>query len=235
MDWNDEFFSRNALLLGSDAMHRLRSATATVFGLGGVGSWAAEFLARAGVGHLILIDDDRVAASNINRQMPALSSTIGDYKAEVSAHRVRDINPAAEVLALCARYTPETRERFFSERTDYIIDAIDSVDCKLDLIVTARERGVPIISSMGAANKCDPSGFIITDISKTEVCPLAKKIRLELRKRGVFHHDVIYSRQQPVKPQGGSVSLGSVSWVPPVAGIMLAGYVAMRLAGVGQD
>jgi tRNA A37 threonylcarbamoyladenosine dehydratase len=217
-------------------MERLKRATVAVFGLGGVGSWAAEFLARAGIGRLLLIDNDCVVPSNLNRQMPALSSTIGEYKAVVVAQRIRDINPAVEAISICARYTPETREHFFNEHMDYIIDAIDSVDCKLDLIVTALGRGVPIISSMGAANKLDPSGFIITDIAKTEVCPLAKKIRLELRKRGVNHHEVIYSRQSPVKPHGdGAVPLGSVPWVPPVAGIMLAGHTAMKIAGIKPD
>lgn len=229
-------FIREEMLLGKQAMERLAQAHVAVFGIGGVGSYAAEALARAGVGRLTFIDNDTVGESNINRQLIALTSTLGRPKAEVMAERARDINPNAGVRAIVGLYSAETREEFFAERYDYIIDAIDLVSCKLDLIQTAMERGVPIISSLGTGNKLDPTKFEITDISKTKNCPLARVMRKELRSRGIEHHKVLYSPEEPLKPAeletpppGRRSIPGSVSWVPSCAGLMLAGEAVKEL------
>lgn len=229
-------FIREEMLLGKQAMERLAQAHVAVFGIGGVGSYAAEALARAGVGRLTFIDNDTVGESNINRQLIALTSTLGRPKAEVVAERARDINPNARVRAIVGLYSAETREEFFTERYDYIIDAIDLVSCKLDLIQTAMERGVPIISSLGTGNKLDPTKFEITDISKTKNCPLARVMRKELRSRGIEHHKVLYSPEEPLKPAeletpppGRRSIPGSVSWVPSCAGLMLAGEAVKDL------
>lgn len=229
-------FIREEMLLGKQAMERLAQAHVAVFGIGGVGSYAAEALARAGVGRLTFIDNDTVGESNINRQLIALTSTLGRPKAEVMAERSRDINPNAQVRAIVGLYSAETREEFFTERYDYIIDAIDLVSCKLDLIQTAMERGVPIISSLGTGNKLDPTKFEITDISKTKNCPLARVMRKELRSRGIEHHKVLYSPEEPLKPAeletpppGRRSIPGSVSWVPSCAGLMLAGEAVKDL------
>ena len=212
-----------------------------VFGIGGVGSYAAEALARGGVGRLTFIDSDTIGESNINRQIIALGSTLGRPKAEVMAERARDINPAAEVRAICGLYNAESRESFFNVKYDYIIDAIDLVSCKLDLIETAMSRGIPIISALGTGNKLDPTKFEITDISKTKNCPLARVMRKELRGRGIEHHKVLYSPEEPLKPADmetpppGRRSIpGSVSWVPSCAGLMLAGEVIKDIALSGE-
>ncbi|MDD6189135.1 MAG: tRNA threonylcarbamoyladenosine dehydratase [Clostridiales bacterium] len=232
-----ERFIREEMLLGPEAMAKLAGAHVAVFGIGGVGSHSAEALVRGGVGKLTFIDNDTVGKSNINRQLIALTSTLGRPKAEVMAERARDINPYAEVRAICGLYSAETREEFFAERYDYIIDAIDLVSCKLDLIETAMARGIPIISSLGTGNKLDPSLFEITDISKTKNCPLARVMRKELRARGIEHHKVLYSPEEPLKPiemetppPGRRSIPGSVSWVPSCAGLMLAGEVILGLA-----
>lgn len=234
-----ERFIREEMLIGAEAMKKLAGAHVAVFGIGGVGSYAAEALARGGIGKLTFIDHDTIGESNINRQLIALSSTVGRYKAEVMAARARDINPEAEVDAICALYNAENRENFFKERYDYIIDAIDLVSCKLDLIETAMSRGIPIISSLGTGNKFDPTQFVITDISKTKNCPLARVMRKELRARGIEHHKVLYSAEEPVKPAemetpppGRRSIPGSVSWVPSCAGLMLAGEVIQNIAGM---
>lgn len=227
-----EQFVRMTMLLGDAAPALLSQKHVAVFGVGGVGSFCAEALARAGVGQITLVDDDVVAESNLNRQLVALHSTIGQPKAEVMAARIRDINPACHVRALVKRYEPETREDFFSLGFDYIADAIDSVGCKLDLIETAIQRNIPILSSMGTGNKLDPSQFVITDLSKTSGCPLARVMRRELKGRGILHHQVLFSPELPRKPripEGQKPVPGSVAWVPPCAGLMIAGKIVQDL------
>ncbi|MGM9651580.1 MAG: ThiF family adenylyltransferase [Faecousia sp.] len=229
-------FLREEMLLGADSTARLRASHVAVFGIGGVGSYAVEALARAGVGALTLIDNDTVGETNLNRQLCALHSTIGQYKAEVMAGRVRDINPDCRVTPLPLLYNEASKERFFQEKYDYIIDAIDLVSCKLSLIQTAMRRGIPIVSAMGTGNKLDPSKFCITDISKTSGCHLARIMRRELRSRGIVHHTVLYSQELPAAaeqreapPPGRRSVPGSVSWVPSCAGLMLAGFVVQQL------
>ncbi len=229
-------FIRQEMLLGREAMERLSRAHVIVFGIGGVGSYVVEGLARAGVGALTLVDSDTVGISNINRQLCALHSTVGQYKSDVMAARVRDINPDCRVTSLPFLYNEESKERFFSQDYDFIVDAIDLVSCKLSLIMTARERNIPIISAMGTGNKLDPTQFRITDISKTSGCHLARIMRKELRNRGILHHTVLYSEELPQTPQSleepppGRRSIpASLSWVPSVAGLMLAGHVIRTL------
>lgn len=235
-------FLREEMLLGADATARLRVSHVAVFGIGGVGSYAVEALARAGVGALTLIDNDTVGETNLNRQLCALHSTIGQYKAEVMAGRVRDINPDCRVTPLPLLYNEASKERFFQEKYDYIIDAIDLVSCKLSLIQTAMSRGIPIVSAMGTGNKLDPSKFCITDISKTSGCHLARIMRRELRSRGIVHHTVLYSQELPAAaeqreapPPGRRSVPGSVSWVPSCAGLMLAGFVVQQLINPEAD
>ncbi len=234
---DDKRFLREEMLLGPDALARLRAAHVIVFGIGGVGSYAVEALARAGVGALTLVDCDTVGETNINRQLCALQSTLGRYKAEVMAERVRDISPDCRVRAWNLLYSDETHERFFDCHYDYLIDAIDLVSCKLSLIQRAHERQIPIISSMGTGNKLDPTQFQITDIYKTSGCHLARVMRRELRSRGITAHTVLFSPELPHKPleleappPGRRSIPASVSWVPSCAGLMLAGHVVMRLA-----
>ena len=232
----EEAFLREEMLLGARAMECMRRAHVIVFGIGGVGSYAAEGLARAGIGRLTLVDNDTVGTTNLNRQLCALHSTLGQYKSDVMAARVRDINPDCRVTSLPELYSEETKERFFTEAYDYIVDAIDLVSCKLSLIQTAKERCIPIISAMGTGNKLDPTRFCITDISKTSCCHLARIMRRELRSRGILHHTVLYSEELPMTPEeleapppGRRSIPGSVSWVPSCAGLMLAGYVVQAL------
>ena len=234
-------FIRQEMLLGSEAMQRLAQANVIVFGVGGVGSYAAEGLARAGIGALTLVDNDTVGISNLNRQLCALHSTLGQYKSDVMAARIRDINPLCRVTSMPMLYNEESKEKIFAERYDYIVDAIDLVSCKLSLIQTAMERGVPIISAMGTGNKLDPTRFRITDISKTSGCHLARVMRRELRNRGILHHTVLYSEELPQTPEpleappAGRRSIpASVSWVPSCAGLMLAGYVVQQLAAENE-
>lgn len=224
---------RTAMLLGRDAPDKLADKHVAVFGIGGVGSFCAEALARAGIGTLTLIDDDTVSESNLNRQLVALRSTIGLPKTEVMAARIADINPDCRVTVLTRRYEPQTREDFFQRIPDYIADAIDSVACKTDLIATALQRSIPIISAMGTGNKLDPSQFTITDLSKTSGCPLARVMRRELKQRGIVHHTVLYSTETARKPlfqPSECVNVpGSVSWTPSCAGLMMAGYIVQKL------
>ena len=233
---NKEQFLRTEMLLGEAAMDRLASSHVAVFGLGGVGSWCAEALARAGVGALTLVDNDQVGLTNINRQIQALHSTVGLDKTEALARRVRDINPDCSLCLISEKYEADSRGRFFDVRYDYIVDAIDLVSCKLDLIETALGRGIPIISSMGTGNKLDPSQFRVADLSKTEGCALARILRKELKKRGIVHHKVVFSPELPVKsaqmeepPPGRRTVPASAPWVPPVAGFLLAGAVIQDL------
>ncbi len=232
-------FLREEMLLGAAAMQRLAQAHVIVFGIGGVGSYVAEGLARAGVGALTLVDNDTVGRTNLNRQLCALHSTIGQYKSDVMARRILDINPDCRVTSMPELYNDERKERFFSQRYDYIVDAIDLVSCKLSLIQTALERNIPIVSAMGTGNKLDPTQFCITDIAKTSGCHLARIMRRELRARGIEHHTVLYSQEVPQKPDeleapppGRRTIPGSVSWVPSCAGLMLAGYVVQELIKV---
>ncbi len=232
-------FIRQEMLLGAETMQRLRQAHVIVFGIGGVGSYVAEGLARAGIGALTLVDSDTVGVSNLNRQLCALHSTLGQYKSDVMAARIRDIHPLCRVTSMPMLYCEADKEAFFQERYDYIVDAIDLVSCKLSLIQTAIERGIPIVSAMGTGNKLDPMRFRITDISKTSGCHLARVMRRELRNRGILHHTVLYSEELPrtpadleTPPPGRRSIPASVSWVPSCAGLMLAGYVVQQLADI---
>ncbi len=229
-------FIRLQMALGEASLEKLRQSHVAVFGIGGVGSYTAEALARAGVGSITLVDNDTVGLSNLNRQLCALHSTLGQYKAEAMAERIRDINPDCKVRAICALYTEEDKLRFFDTDYSYIADCIDLVSCKLSLIMNARERHIPILSALGTGNKLDPSRFAITDISKTTGCPLARVIRKELRARGVNHHTVLFSPEEPLTPiqmeappPGRRSIPASVSWVPSVAGLMIAGHIVLEL------
>lgn len=235
----DHRFLRTEMLLGPEAMERLAVSHVAVFGLGGVGSWCAEALARSGVGELTLVDNDDVGLTNLNRQVEATLSTLGMPKAEAMAQRIRDIHPACVTHPRVEKYEADARESFFAARYDYIVDCIDLVSCKLDLIETAIRRDVPILSALGTGNKLDPSQFRIGDLSKTEGCPLARVIRKELRARGIQHHRVLWSPEEPKQPlqreappPGRRSVPGSVAWVPPVAGLMMAGDVILTLAGL---
>ena len=208
----DERFLRTEMLLGRQAMERLAASHVAVLGLGGVGSWCAEALARSGVGALTLTDHDEVGLTNLNRQAQALVSTLGQPKALAMARRVKDIAPDCQVTARVEKYQAESRDAFFSARYDYVVDCIDLVSCKLDLIETALGRGVPILSALGTGNKLDPTQFRIGDISKTEGCPLARVIRKELRARGILHHRVLWS------PEGAVRSRAAWPGCPPWLG-----------------
>lgn len=233
----DHQFLRTQMLLGEDAMAALHRSHVAVFGLGGVGSYAVEALARSGVGELTLIDDDAVSPTNLNRQLEALHSTIGQRKTDAVAARCRDINPGILLHPICARYDAEHREMFFSTRYDYIIDAIDTVSSKLDLIQTALARDIPILSALGTGNKTDPSQLRIDDISKTFNCSLARVMRKELRARGITHLRVVFSPELPASPEAleapppGRRSVpASLVWVPGCAGLMMAGEVILTLS-----
>ncbi len=226
-------FSRTALLLGDEAIEKLKKARVAVFGVGGVGGYTVEALARSGVGAIDLIDNDRVSLSNINRQIIATHNTIGQLKVEVAKERVLDINPNCEVKAYPVLYMPETTDRFDFSQYDYVVDAIDTVTGKIELVMRAQEKGTPIISSMGAGNKLDPTAFEVADIYKTSVCPLAKVMRRELKKRGVKKLKVVYSKEEAITPVGeieedmpGRRSIpGSIAFVPSVAGLIIGGEV----------
>ena len=228
-------FLRSEMLLGQPAMDRLARSHVCVVGLGGVGSFAAEVLARSGVGELTLIDQDVYSESNINRQLGALTSTVGLPKAEVLARRVGEVNPDCRVQPLVGQYTGEDRERFW-RGYDCVVDCIDLVSCKVDLICQAQARGVPILSALGTGNKLDPSLLEVTDLARTRGCPLARVMRRELGRRGIRHLKVVYSPEEPVwcqqledPPPGRRSVPGSVSWVPPAAGILLGGAAVMEL------
>lgn len=245
----EERFCRTAMLIGEAGLVRLKTARVAVFGIGGVGSFAAEALARAGVGRLVLVDNDAVAASNINRQLAALCSTLGRSKAAVMKERIEDVNPAAEVEIVEEFFLPERAGLFFHGSYDYIVDAIDTVAGKVGLVMAAKERTIPIVSSMGAGNKLDPTKFEVADIYETSVCPLARVMRRELRSRGVEALKVVYSTEKPRRPlfavqeesagRGEQVFSkqppGSVSFVPSVAGLILASVVVRELAGMAQE
>ncbi len=228
--------TRTELLLGYGAVKRLSDAHVAVFGVGGVGGFAVEALARAGVGEITLVDSDEVSDSNVNRQIIALSSTVGRTKVDVMKDRIKDINPDASVHAVKLFYSEQTRESFDFTKYDYVIDAIDSVRSKVDLIATVKRVGTPIISAMGAGKKLDPTRFEVSDISKTSVCPLARAVRAALRKEGVTSLKVVYSKEPPVCPPCDAPSLpegesapGSVSFVPSVMGLIIGGEVIKDL------
>lgn len=232
----NERLKRSAMLLGGDKIDTLEKSCVAVVGLGGVGSWCAEALARSGVGKLILLDEDVVALSNINRQACALNSTVGKSKAEVVAARVRDISSDIEIICLHARYEACEREILFSHKIDYIADCIDVVTCKLDLIETAIERNIPIISALGTGNKLDATKLKVADISKTSGCSFARVIRKELRERGILHHKVVYSEELAIKtttdevpPKGRRSVPGSVIWVPASAGLLMAQEIVLEM------
>ena len=238
----NSFCSRTAMLLGEEGVKKLKNARVALFGVGGVGSFTAEALVRAGVGALDLFDNDTVCESNLNRQLIALRSTIGQYKVDAAKARLLDINPEANIGAYRLFYLPETAEQVNLSQYDYIIDCIDTVAAKIDLAVRAEELGVPIIASMGTGNKLNPAAFEVADIYKTSVCPLARVMRTELKKRGVRGLKVVYSREIPrtpiptesEEPQQGSrrATPGSVSFCPSVAGLILAGEVVRDLTGI---
>lgn len=234
-------FSRTELLIGAEGLENLRNATVMVLGVGGVGSHCIEALARSGVGRLILVDNDKVSQTNINRQSFAYQSTVGEYKTKLMKDRIYDINPAADVVTYETFVLPENLQEIFKKKVDYIIDAIDTVTAKLALVEYAKEHNIPIISCMGTGNKLHPEMFEITDISKTSVCPLCKVMRKELKNRGIYHLKVLYSKEKPIDTSGADTgedkgmrrSLpGSIAFVPPVAGLMIAGQVIREIAGV---
>ncbi len=247
-------FSRTQLLFGAEAMEKLYHARVAVFGIGGVGGYTAEALARSGIGTLDLIDDDKVCLTNINRQIFATRKTVGQYKVDVAEQRILDINPDAVVHTYKTFYSPDTAEQFDFTLYDYVVDAIDTVTGKLELVEQAEKAGVPIISSMGAGNKLDPTAFEVADIYETSVCPLARVMRRELKKRGIKKLKVVYSKEPAMTPiDDMAVSCrancicppgtertctqrrqvpGSNAFVPPVAGLIIAGEVVKDIAGL---
>ena len=245
-----EQFTRTALLLGEEGIHKLNRSRVAIFGIGGVGGYTVEALARSGVGHFLLVDNDKVALSNLNRQIIATLDTVGRYKTQVMKERILSINPEAEVETRECFFLPENAEEFDFSSIDYVVDAVDTVSAKLELAVRCQALGVPLISAMGSGNKLDPSAFSVSDLSKTEGCPLARVMRKELRKRGIHHLKVVWSREEPRAPlappeaelpPGGDTRPassprravpGSVSFVPGAAGLVLAGAVIRDLAGL---
>ncbi len=234
-------YSRTELLVEKEGLQRLKDATVMVLGVGGVGSHCIEALARSGVGRLILVDNDKVTLTNINRQSIAYHSTIGQYKTKLMKDRIWDISSEIEVITHKKFILPENLHEIFDRKVDYIIDAIDTVTAKLALVEYAKQQDIPIISCMGTGNKLHPELFEITDISKTSVCPLCKVMRKELKERGIKHLKVLYSKEKPVDTSGKSTGEnmgkrralpGSISFVPPVAGLLIAGEVIRTLAGV---
>lgn len=233
MNTDREQFQRTAMLIGDDGVKRLSESRVAVFGLGGVGGYAVEALARAGVGELDLIDRDVFSESNINRQILATRQTIGRAKTDVARERVAEINPEIKVNTYFSFFLPENASDFPFEQYDYVVDAIDTVSGKIALVECAKKAGVPIICAMGAGNKLDASAFEIADISKTSVCPLAKVMRHELKVRGIRNVKVVYSKEMPVRAQTGEEGArtpGSISYVPSVMGLLLAGEVIRELS-----
>ncbi len=236
-----EAFSRTKLLLGEDGLAKLAKARVAVFGIGGVGSFAAEALCRAGIGHFLLVDSDTIDVSNINRQIHATTRTVGQKKTDVMRTRMLEINPAADVRTKCEFYGPDRAEAFFTEPPDYIVDAVDTVTAKISLVVEAEKRNIPIISAMGAGNKLDPTRFEVADLYQTSVCPLAKVMRKELKKRGIPRLKVVYSKEPPIRPDVAETedarrqTPGSVPFVPSAAGLILASEVVRDLLGVKRQ
>ena len=234
-------FSRTELLIGQEGLSRLKNATVMVLGVGGVGSHCIEALARSGVGTLILVDNDKVSLTNVNRQSIAYLSTVGEYKTKLMKDRIEDIHSSAAVFTHEKFVLPDNLEELFDRKVDYIVDAIDTVTAKLALVEYANAHGIPIISCMGTGNKLHAELFEISDISKTSVCPLCKVMRKELKSRGIHHLKVLYSKEKPIDIKGQEtgedkgqrrVLPGSVSFVPPVAGLLIAGEVIREIAGI---
>ena len=228
-------FERTALLLGKASVEKLARKRVAVFGVGGVGGFVCEGLVRAGIGAIDIVDKDTVALSNLNRQLIALHSTVGKNKVDVLEERLKDINKNLIIKKYKCFFLPETSETFDFREYDYVVDAIDTVTGKIELILKANEAGVPIISAMGAGNKLDPTAFQVSDIYKTSVCPLARVMRRELKKRGVEKLKVVYSKEEPIKPQfeeGEEVVPGSVSFVPPALGLIIASEIVKDLIRV---
>ncbi len=239
----EEWITRTGLLLGSDGIEKLKSAKVAIFGVGGVGGYVAEALARSGIGNFVLVDSDCVDVTNINRQIIALNSTVGKLKVDVMKDRISDINPLAKVEARACFYLPENAGEFDFSEYSYVVDAVDTVSAKLSIIERAKEAGVPVISSMGAGNKLDASAFRVSDIYKTKVCPLAKVMRHECKKRGIKKLKVVYSEEEPLRqsadtdPQlkaSGRPAPGSIAFVPSVCGLIIAGEVVKDLTGAGR-
>ena len=229
----EEQFVRTELLLGPEAMERLKASRVAVFGIGGVGGHAVEALARSGIGALELIDNDKVSVSNLNRQIIALQSTIGRYKTEVMRERILDINPKADVSIRNCFYLPEAADDFDFSAYDYVVDAIDTVTGKISLVLEAKKAGPPIISSMGAGNKLTPGAFEVADIYETSVCPLARVMRRELKRRGIERLKVVYSKEKSGELVRKEERVpGSTAFVPAVAGLILAGEVIKDLTGI---
>lgn len=249
-------FSRTELLLGAEAMEKLKNSRVAVFGIGGVGGYAVEALARSGVGAFDLIDDDRVCLTNINRQIIATENTVGKYKVDVAKERILDINPKCDVITHKTFFMPDTKDQFDFSNYDYVVDAIDTVTGKKEIILCAKQAGVPIISSMGAGNKLDPTAFRVADIYETSVCPLARVMRGICRKNGIDRLKVVYSKEKPIRPtEDMSVSCrthcicppgtarkyterrdipGSAAFVPSVAGLIIAGEVVKDIIGFSK-
>lgn len=229
-----EMFSRTKMLLGENAVELLQTKKVIVFGIGGVGGYVVEALVRSGIKNFVLVDNDEVCESNLNRQIIATVDTIGKDKVDVMEERILSINPKAVVEKKKCFYLPENASEFDFLQYDYVVDAIDTVTAKIDIIVRAAEAKVPVISAMGAGNKLDPTRFEVADIYKTSVCPLAKVMRHELKKRGVKKCKVVYSKEEPVKSANGERLPGSVAFVPSVAGLIIAGEVIKDLTASGN-
>lgn len=239
-------FSRTELLIGKDGLKKLKGAKVAVFGIGGVGSFVVEALVRAGIGNFILVDNDKVSITNLNRQIIATTKTIGKYKVDVMKERILEINPEAKVEIYKEFYMPNSESNILNPTINYVVDAIDTVTAKIELVMNCNNLNIPIISAMGTGNKLDPTKLVVTDIYKTNVCPLAKVMRKELRKRGISKLKVVYSTEEPIKPENilednfegeenNSVKgknkqvPGSISYVPSVAGLIIAGEVVKNI------
>lgn len=236
-----EQFFRTELLLGEEGMEKLQKSHVAVFGIGGVGSYAAEALVRSGVGEITLIDFDTIDITNVNRQIPALLSTVGRYKVDVMKERLLDINKELKINIFNKKYAADNSDEFFQATYDYVVDAIDIISSKIHLIQTCKEKNIPILSSMGMGNKLDPTKIKITDIYKTHMCPLAKVMRKELKDRGIKSLDVVFSDEKPRKP-ARSISTeakreipASCASVPPVAGLVMASFVIRKLSDAGEN
>lgn len=235
----EDQFERLELLIGSDQVSRLHNSKVAVFGVGGVGGYVAEALARSGVGSFVLVDNDVVSVTNLNRQIIALHSTIGKYKVDVMADRIRDINPNADIEVKKCFFLPETSDEFDFNSYDYVADCVDTVAAKVEIISCAKNAGIPVISSMGAGGKLNPEMFEVADISKTSVCPLAKAMRRELRIRGIKGVKVVYSKEEPIKnivggkaDDAGRHVPGSSAFTPSVAGLIMASQIIKDLSGI---
>ncbi|HBG5343415.1 TPA: tRNA threonylcarbamoyladenosine dehydratase [Clostridioides difficile] len=232
----NNFTTRTSFLVGDDGIEKLNNSNVIVFGVGGVGSFTVEALARAGVGNITIVDFDDVDITNINRQIPALHSTVGRYKVDVMEERILDINPNINIKKIRSLYNKDTSDKILTERYDYVVDAIDMVSSKIHLIETCEKKGLKIISSMGMGNKLDPTKIVVTDVHKTNTCPLAKVMRKELRDRGIKKLKVVYSTEQPIELKkkvinGRKVTPGSVSFVPSVGGLIIASVIVNELLG----